>query len=357
MSFDNNLRLIKRIASALPDDQPLIVFYEPDTEAGATDLAAYGIETRPYHNNLNFVFKSIPVIMGAHTLFCDNYYPFLGGLVHSNRLKIIQLWHANGAIKKFGWEDPKTIHRSKSDQKRFQAVYDQFDEYVVASKTMGQVFENSYHVPFDRMKMLGYPRSDRLFKEDWRKQARNRVYSAAPELKDKRVILYAPTYRDGLEFNPPTDLGEAITSDSEAEVVVKLHPLLKAKEQEIADVNTKSGNSKIHFYNQLSTTDLLAVTDTLITDYSSVAFDYSLLPNAHSMLFFMFDLDEYEANTGLQADLLKWLPTKPIITSQDLAAAIRSNDKTDFTKFNQHWNTDNDGYATKRVIERYIENR
>ncbi|MEJ6400696.1 CDP-glycerol glycerophosphotransferase family protein [Nicoliella lavandulae] len=357
MSFDNNLRLIKRMASALPDDQAMVVLYEPDTEAGATDLAAYGIETIPFENGLNFAFKMIPLIMGAHTVFCDNYYPFLGGLIHSNRLKIIQLWHANGAIKRFGWEDPKTAHRSKSDKRRFQAVYNQFDEYVVASDTMGHVFEHSYHVPFERMQKLGYPRSDRFFKADWIQQAQAHVYAVAPELKDKRVILYAPTYRDGLAFNPPADLSKAITADSEAEVVVKLHPLLKQKEAEIAIAKSHSGNSKIHFYNQLSTTELLSVTDTLVTDYSSVAFDYSLLPNAHSLLFFMFDLDEYKQNTGLQTDLLKWLPSAPILNTKDLASAIKQNAKTDLTKFNQHWNTYNDGFATKRVIERYIENR
>ncbi|MBW1605514.1 CDP-glycerol glycerophosphotransferase family protein [Lactobacillus sp. Sy-1] len=357
MSFDNNLRLIKRMASELPSGQSLIVLYEPDTEAGATDLEAFGITTYQFEEGLSFAFKLLPIIMSSRLVFCDNYYPFLGGLVHSSGLKIIQLWHANGAIKKFGWADPMTAKRSKSDQHRFQSVYNQFDEYVVASKTMGRVFENSYHVPFERMQMLGYPRSDRFFKADWQTHAQSRVYVVAPELKDKRVILYAPTYRDGLAFTPPADLLEAITVDPAAEVVVKLHPLLKNKEAELAAENLKSGSNRIHFYNQLSTSDLLSVTNTLITDYSSVAFDYSLLPNAHSMLFFMFDLAEYQKNPGIQSDLLNWLPSKPILTSAELAAAIKQNAKTDFTNFNQHWNTYNDGQATKRVIDRYIENR
>ncbi|UQS86531.1 CDP-glycerol glycerophosphotransferase family protein [Nicoliella spurrieriana] len=354
MSFENNLRLIKRMASSMPSGQSLIVFYEPDTEASATDLAAFGVSTYQFQDGLSFVFKSLPIIMGARLIFCDNYYAFLGGLIHSAKMRVIQLWHANGAIKKFGWEDSQTKQRSKSDQKRFQLVYNQFDEYVVASKTMGTVFKNSYHVPFDRMQLLGYPRSDRFFKDDWLAHARDRVYAVAPELRDKRVILYAPTYRDGIEFNPPADLAEAITADAQAEVVVKLHPLLKNQEAVIADQNIQSGNSKIHFYNQLSTADLLSVTDTLITDYSSVAFDFTLLPNAHSMLFFMFDLKEYQQKPGIQSDLLNWLPSQPILKTADLAVAIKKNQRTDFTKFNQHWNTYNDGFATKRVIDRYI---
>ncbi|WP_283096092.1 CDP-glycerol glycerophosphotransferase family protein [Apilactobacillus xinyiensis] len=352
MSFDNNLQLIKKIANNLPKNRKLIVLYKPVTEAAATDLAAYGIETVPFWDGLHFVFKILPTIMTGSLIFCDNYFPFLGGMYHSHKTKIIQLWHANGAIKKFGWEDPTTSLRSKSDKKRFQKVYDSFDDYVVASETMGKVFENSYHVPFERMKMIGYPRSDRLFHHKWQDLAKKRVYKAAPELKNKRVILYAPTYREDIGFNPPKDLSKVLSSTEDAVVVVKLHPLLKDREHELQQI---SNNQNLCFYSQLSTNDLLSVTDTLITDYSSIAFDFALLPKAHSLLFFMFDLDKYKKDPGIQDDMLNWLPSKPITTTGDLAKAIKSNHKTDFTKFNQNWNTYNDGFATERLIDKYIK--
>ncbi|WP_056966831.1 CDP-glycerol glycerophosphotransferase family protein [Apilactobacillus ozensis] len=352
MSFDNNLQLIKKIANNLPKDCNLIVLYKPVTEAAATDLAAYGIETIPFWDGFHFVFKILPIIMTGQLIFCDNYFPFLGGLFHSKKIKIIQLWHANGAIKKFGWEDPTTNLRSKSDKKRFQKVYNSFDDYVVASETMGKVFENSYHVPFYRMKMIGYPRSDRLFHNKWQDLAKRRVYKAAPELKNRRVILYAPTYREDIGFNPPKDLSKVLSSTEDAVVVVKLHPLLKDKEHELQRI---SNNKNMCFYSQLSTNDLLSVTDTLITDYSSIAFDFALLPNAHSLLFFMFDLDKYKKDPGIQDDMLNWLPSKPIMDTKTLAKAIKSNQKTDFSKFNQKWNTYNDGFAIERLIDKYIK--
>ncbi|AYF92522.1 CDP-glycerol glycerophosphotransferase family protein [Apilactobacillus bombintestini] len=353
MSFDNNLGLIKSMARQMPKNKNLYVYYEPANEAAATDLAAYGIKTVPFKNGLKLVFDLIPKIMASNIVFCDNYFPFLGGIFHPKELKIVQLWHANGAIKKFGWQDASTDKRSVFDKKRFQKVYDSFDEYVVASETMGNVFKNSYHVPFDRMKMIGYPRSDRLFKEKWIKIAKRRVYNFAPQLKNKRVILYAPTYRDdGKSFVPPKGLIESLTVDKNAIVVIKLHPLLRDLE---AKLQKESTSDNVIFCNQLSTTDLLVVTDTLITDYSSVAFDYSLLPNAHSLLFFMFDLDEYKQNPGIQNDLLNWLPTKPITSLEDLQTAIKKDEAVDFSNFNHHWNKYNDGFATSRVIDRYIK--
>ncbi|CAM2752579.1 CDP-glycerol glycerophosphotransferase family protein [Fructilactobacillus fructivorans] len=351
MSFDNNLRLIKQIAANMPEGQELVVLYEPEIEAAATDLSAFGIKTIPFKENARFALLTIPSLMSARVLFCDNYFPFLAGLVRpKKKMKIVQLWHADGAIKCFGWEDPTTNKRSFFDKLRFQSVYNHFDDFVVASKAMGHIFERSYRESPDKMKYLGYPSSDRLFKERWRRVARHRVYEVAPELKGKRVILYAPTYRDGLEFDPPKDIGEALTADPDAITVVKLHPLLRDQESRIR----KFSNGNIRFYNQLSTSDLLSVCNTLVTDYSSVAFDFSLLPQAHSMIFFMFDLKQYEQGPGIQKDFLEWLPSEPITRVDQLTQAIVANQKIDFTSFNKHWNTYNDGYATERVIKRYV---
>ncbi|WP_237026278.1 CDP-glycerol glycerophosphotransferase family protein [Lactobacillus sp. S2-2] len=352
MSFNNNLNLIKKIAANLPKGKKICVLYDPDVEVAATDLSAFGIETIPFQNNIKFALTLIPKLSTAKIIFCDNYFAFLAGFTKSKKTKIVQVWHANGAIKKFGWDDPTTINRSYLDKKRFQKVYNQFDDFVVASKAMGNVFASSYHVDHDKMQYLGYPRSDRLFSNKWINYAQNRVYKAAPELKNKRVILYAPTYRDGLDFNPPEDLGRALTADKDAMVVVKLHPVLKNQESKIKQFS----DSNICFYNQLSTTDLLSVTDTLITDYSSLAFDFSLLPNAKSILFFMFDLDKYKSKPGIQNDFIEWLPTNPIIKTSDLKMEILNKKDNNFEDFNHYWNTYNDGNATNRLIKKYIKN-
>ncbi|MTV81254.1 CDP-glycerol glycerophosphotransferase family protein [Lactobacillus sp. CRM56-3] len=349
MSFGNNLKFILALAAQLPANQHLVVYYRPDVEVEATRLAAYGIQVVVFRDNLHFVFTGVPVLMRSHLIFCDNYYAFLGGLKHPRRAKIVQLWHANGAIKRFGWGDPKTKTRSKADQRRFQNVYNQFDDYVVASDAMGTVFEDSYHVPRSRMKLLGYPRSDRFFSTQWQQAAMNRINRLAPDLANHRVILYAPTYRDSMTFELTAEVKQALVADSNAIVVVKLHPLLQKYEQEFSQVTT----AQVRFYPQLSTTDLLMVTETLITDYSSIAFDYSLLPHAHSLLFYMADLEAYQQNPGIQTNYLQWLPTTPLTTPEALKKAILADQPTDFTQFNHYWNTYNDGYATQRVVQYY----
>lgn len=349
MSFGDNLPFIKKLAAALPANRQLLVFYRPEQEEAAATLAATGITTLPLRDNLAFVFTGIPQVMRARVLFCDNYYAFLGGLWHPKHMRIVQVWHAAGAIKRFGWDDPTTTERSMSDQRRFQAVYDQFDEYVVGSAAMGDVFARSYHVPVDRMQILGYPRSDRLQSADWVTQTRQRVYQQLPELVHHRVVLYAPTYREGETFTPPRGLANALTADPNARVIVKLHPVLA---QQATQLQAALG-SQVVVAQQLSTAELLTVTETLITDYSSVAFDYSLLPNAHSLLFYLFDLPTYSQDPGVQANLMDWLPGPAIMTSEQLATAITADVATPFTQFNQHWNSANDGQAADRVVARY----
>lgn len=350
MSFDDNIGLIRALAAALPAGRQLVVFYRPAQAVSAQRLAAAGIATRPFQDGIKFVLTGIPIIMSARVLFCDNYYAFLGGLYHPRNMTIVQLWHAAGAIKRFGWEDPTTKDRSASDRRRFQAVYDHFDEFVVGAPAMGAVFQRSYHVPPTRMQLLGYPRSDRLRDSQWVERTRQRVYQSVPGLTGHRVILYAPTYREGATFTAPDGLAQALTADPTARVVVKLHPVL----QEAADVLQAQLGAQGVVASELSTTDLLTVADTVITDYSSVAFDYALLPNAHSLLFYLFDLPSYTHNPGVQADLLDWLPGPVLRTRQELAAAIVADRKTDLTQFNHQWNQANDGRATDRVVDRYV---
>lgn len=352
MSFDNNVEFIKRLAEKLSDKSTeLVVLYHPDNEAAATDLAAFGIKTVEFKDGFRFVNVGIPLIMQARLVFCDNYYAFLAGLVRSSKTKIVQIWHANGAIKTFGWEDLTTAKRSSSDKRRFQAVYDHFDEYIVGSKAMGQVFVNSYHAKKRQMQLLGYPRCDQYFDQEWIKETRQRILRSAPELQQKRVILYAPTYRLNKDFSLPKNLVKALLADPNSTVIIKLHPVHKDREK----VLQKIENPRIHFYHQFDINELLTVADTLVTDYSSVVFDYSLINKRKQVIFFMFDLDSYKKDPGIQKDLFDWLPEKPIKTVTGLSEAIASNQSTDFSEFNRRWNTYNDGEATNRVINHYLQ--
>lgn len=345
MSFADNLAFIEQLHQRVGDR--LVVYYLPAAKDGAAQLLPAGITIRPFHDSLRFVFTGIPVLTGAADIFCDNYFAFTAGLQRHTGQRLIQLWHASGAVKAFGWGDPQTSDRDAADQRRFQAVYDQMTDFVVGSEKMGQVFAQSYQVPAQRMRVLGYPRSDRYCQSNWLNATRTAIYAQYPELRDHEVILYAPTYRVGVTFDLPTDFADLKLADNQV-LVLKLHPHLADQAQQLHDRFPKL----IKLVPTFSTDELLTVTDTLISDYSSVIFDYALLPNCQKMIFFTFDWVNFQRSVGLQADFKQWAPGTFVQTTAQLKQALAVPAvQGQLTQFNQLWNTRNDGHATQRTLD------
>lgn len=279
MSFAGNEHLIKAFADLAKQlGKQFTVLYLPQCQAAAAKLAAKGIQTIEFADGFDFLLHKLQIVMQARLLLCDNYYAFLSGCAFNHqRTHVVQLWHANGAIKTFGWEELTTSQRSAADKRRFQKVYDQFDEYLVGSKKMAQVFVQSYHVPQTRMNVIGYPRTDELFDKNWQMQVSRNIKQKYPDIVGKEIILYTPTYREDKTGKPTMNLPEDFKrfvnqlSDNQR-LIIKLHPHVKAAEKQFKQ---QLDSDKVIWVDDFSTNDLLLVADRLITDYSSVIFDYS----------------------------------------------------------------------------------
>ncbi|MFC6202536.1 CDP-glycerol glycerophosphotransferase family protein [Lactiplantibacillus nangangensis] len=349
MSFADNLDFIEQLHQTVGDR--LVVYYYPAAQVGAAQLLPAGIKIRPFHDSIRFALTGVPVLTQAADIYCDNYFAFTAGLKRHRSQRVIQLWHANGAVKAFGWGDPQTRQRSQADQHRFQQVYDQLTDYVVGSAKMGQVFADSYHVPASRMHVLGYPRSDRYRRSTWVTTTRTAIYQQHPELRDKDVILYAPTYRAGVTFSLPQDFADLQLGPNQV-LVVKLHPHLAAQAQQLYERYP----NLITLVSEFSTDELLTVTSTLISDYSSVIFDYALLPNCQKMVFYVFDWQNFQQAVGLQADFKQWAPGPLVTNITELNRVLAAPaEPLQLTKFNQLWNTRNDGNATKRTLAYFYQ--
>lgn len=356
MSFAGNEHLIKAFADLAKQlGKQFTVLYLPQCKGAAANLKAEGVSTVEFTDGFDFIFHKLKLVMQARLLLCDNYYAFLSGCVFDHQqTHVVQLWHANGAIKTFGWEELTTAQRSSADKRRFQKVYDQFDEYLIGSKKMAQVFVKSYHVPQTRMNVIGYPRTDQLFDKNWQIQISQNIRAKYHDILGKEVILYTPTYREDEAGKPVMNLPEDFVRfvdqlSPNQRLIIKLHPHVKADEKHLKQ---QLDADKVIWIDDFSTNDLLLVADRLITDYSSVIFDYTLLPNAKQILFYCYDYDEYSQQVGIQADFKTWIPGKMITTTDALIKAMQQPlTATDFTQFNQLWNTANDGHATERVLQ------
>ena len=157
------------------------------------------------------------------------------------------------------------------------------------------------------------------------------------------MSAYYPTDK----FNPNeicTALGEDYA------IIIKLHPFCKEK----YEIDESLRDCIIDLSEADELNDLLFVTDLLITDYSSVVFEASLLDIP--MLFYAFDLDEYIENRDFYYDFKEFIPGKTVATQDELITAVRNKDfeSEKVENFKHKFFDDIDGKSSQRVADKII---
>jgi len=202
----------------------------------------------------------------------------------------------------------------------------------------------------------GYPRNDLTFHTDPAE-----IKNLLKIDRNKKVILYAPTWRGSSENNLSGET-EKLFEDvqklrekfsSEYEVILKVHYFIYKNIE-------KMGLGHICVPNWIDTNELLSCVDVLITDYSSIFFDF--LPVKKPVLFYVFDREEYEKDRGFYMGLDS-LPGPLCYTIDELIHSISNLDevKKDYQDQYDHYLKtycyNDDGQATKRAIEIIFEGK
>lgn len=285
----------------------------------------------------------------ARVVFVDNYFPFLAVVRFRPEVRCIQLWHAAGAIKAFGLRAVSTCQRSERARRRFVRVYNRFDKVVVGSDAMAHVFKQAFGIGEDRILRTGFPRTDPLYDMDWGRETAQRLVRENPALASKRVLLYAPTYRDHeLDcFRMQLDLDKMYAELREDHVLVlRLHPAVKHRE----DYERRYPGFVYDYTDYPDINDLLWVTDCLITDYSSVIYEYALL--GRPMVFFPYDLEEYVKDRGLWGEYSTLVPGPIVRSTAELIECLRANrfDMDRIRAFAEEWNEFSRGTACANLV-------
>ena len=294
------------------------------------------------------MFSCISTLVSARKLVIDNYFAVLGALPKNDKSETIQVWHANGAIKQFGYEDASNRARPLTDKKRFEKVYDFTDSYVVGSKQMQTIFEQSFEAKEKKFLPFGIARTDVFFDKKLMAQKRVEIRQQFEISESKKVIVYAPTYRSGeLSNELQLDLELLRRDHSEDSVLlIKRHPRLNDTDLFLNDDFVKV------IPNTTVLTDFYPAIDVLISDYSSIPFEISLLPTVKKMLFFCYDEKEYELQQGLQQNWQTMLPGPIVATSASLSEELKSVPyKANYEGYNKTWNTYTTGNAVKQLAD------
>ncbi|MED1017570.1 CDP-glycerol glycerophosphotransferase family protein [Bacillus atrophaeus] len=298
-------------------------------------------EKNPLH-----LIKAVYLMFRSKYVIADNYFLLTSALNNRPQTKCIQVWHANGSLKKFGLEDVTNKQRSKQDIKRFKKVYRSFDYVTVGSEEMGRIFKNSFGVKDHQLLKIGVPLTDGYFQTTEKTQAEHlRSFS------NKKIILYAPTFRDydmhslRLPFTKEELINEL---NGDYILFVKLHPALRNK------ITVLSDGEYVKDVSDFRLKDLFIASDILITDYSSVPFEYAFLNKP--MLFFTYDLKEYDEKRGLIDDYKAVIPGKACMNTGSLLEEIAdpSADTEQIKRFSQKWNLYSEGSSSYNLLH-FIE--
>ena len=291
-----------------------------------------------------FTVKAKALATAKYVFLNDNFMP-MASLNFSKKAVITQLWHAEGAFKKFGLSAPLTDDVREREKKCTEKL-----TYVVCtSKNLIPVYAEAFGVDESRVLPLGAPRIDTLLAKKDVQTIRNEFDKAHPECKGKKLILYAPTFRD----DPETDKNLVKRIDTELFrkelseeycLLVKLHPQIHSAEPAEGTVDVTGGDIN----------ELTLISDLLITDYSSVCMDFALL--GKPCIFYAFDLESYEKERSFYFDYESYVPGT---VAKDFAAVVEAikNPQNDVEKLRRFrdFNFDYiDCENTKRIFERVI---
>ena len=279
-------------------------------------------------------------------------------IVKRKKTTYIQTWHGT-PLKKLAldMEDVSMAGESSIElyKQNFEKNTSRWDYLISQNQYSSEIFRRAFRFHKEILE-IGYPRNDILFQ----KNDVASIIELKKELKlplDKKIILYAPTWRDdeyyGLgkyKFTSKLDFQLAKEQLNEEYVfIVKYHYLV----QDQIDWSEYKG-FVYEFDKTYDISTLYLVADMLITDYSSVMFDYSIL--SRPMFFFAYDLEKYKNQLrGFYFDIMTEVPGPIVTTTAELLNEIQNykpeayQDK--YQAFHLKFNHADCGMASRRVVE------
>jgi CDP-glycerol glycerophosphotransferase len=273
----------------------------------------------------------------------------------------LNTWHGT-PLKRMGYDIEGGALATANIVRNFVAA-----DYLLAANAFmaDQMYETGYKLGGVYRGTLieeGYPRIDRQFLDDaGRATARRRLVEAGIPLGDRKVILYAPTWK-GASFGRPTDdideILEHVAAIEERIDTSRYVVLLKTHQTVHALAKHRPELSRMLVPNEIPTNVVLGVTDALITDYSSIFFDF--LQTGRPILFFTPDLADYAGTRGLYFEPDEW--PGPVRMSareigEELALIAENGDALPdessdrYRAMQQRFTPYDDGQVSKRIVD------
>ena len=260
-------------------------------------------------------------VNSADIILIDDYFPVLNKINLRSDQRLIQVWHAGSGFKSVGYS-----RFGYAGSPRLVDIHRKYTFAICGSSHLVPVYAEVFGIPENAVVATGLPRIDSFLDPVRARRVAADFETAYPEFAGKKKILFAPTFRGEGAKTAHYDFSQLDFAKlyelcgDEYVFLIRMHhfvvgpvPIPPQFQDRIFDFSRfPDGN------------DLLHSTDLLITDYSSIIYEFSLL--ARPMLFFAYDRDHYSATRGFHRPYEESAPGKVCLTFDSLIEAINSKD-------------------------------
>lgn len=343
----NIFYIIKELSDEKYDNFKLVLSLKKDKfDKIRKILSNYGI------NNLEFVetgsIDYYKYLFTAKYLFNDTSFP--NSFIKKDSQIYLNTWHGT-PLKKLGREVPKRAYALGNVQKNFIIS----DYLLYPNHFMEKHMIESFmleNISKAKIMNAGYPRNSIFFENSENNKLKQKL-----GLGNSKIIVYMPTWRGRVTKIDMKSQIDQITGylseidkllDKNQIFYVKLHPFVTN------DINYDDYENIKPFPENYETYDILNISDCLVTDYSSVFFDYA--SSKKKIILFTYDEEEYCQNHGLYMDL-KELPFPKVYNTKDLIKEINSEKNYNDGEFISKFCTYDGANAARDICEYIIFNK
>ena len=278
-------------------------------------------------------------IATSKVIIVDGYNLPVSLLKHKKGTKIIQEWHALGAIKKFGYQSIGKVDGINPMVAKILKMHAGYDYVISGSDGMNKYFAEAFNVPEEKVIAIGTPIVDFLKKED--PKAKKALYKKYPELKNKINVLYSPTFRNDKKYNYDDIINN--TDFNKVNLIITNHSKVedKANDDRVISIDSK----------EFSTFDVLKICDYVITDYSALMIDAAIINR--KILLYVYDYEKYDENNGVNLKLLEDFPKITSKEGKTIMNIINKDkyDKKSFEKFKKLYTPQTKKTCTEETMD------
>ena len=287
--------------------------------------------------------RSMKYMATSKVCVLDTYWPAASMLHHKRDLIIIQIWHAIGKIKKSGMITTGAKTGRSTKMAALLNMHEKNDYIIAGAKAFDQFYRDSFGDYDYTLLNYGLPRIDYLI--DSAQANREKFFAENPELEGETILLYAPTFRRGMEARWQDIIGAV--DPEKYTLIIKNHPTQRIEGERPAE--------HVRYFDDWEAVDLLAVCDYVITDYSAIALEAAVLRK--KTLYWVYDYDDFMRENGLNVDMFESMPGLAFKDAGELMAFIDQGEYPMelLDAYRQKYLPEDLGHSTEKIAQLILD--